>query len=296
VSVRPKNGQRVVELALVNAQAEPTGHKDTAWLFQAELTVTALDGAKAVFLPIDDPEDGLQGVVDDSEELHLRLLYRHERRYAAGRNVAVHAEVEEGEMPSYNVPATVAPVGEGTDFEHVLLSMDELATAGPEELKQGLRPLVEGYRRWLDMRQAEIPGLPEALRPVAVKAVHDGRTAASRIAAGARLLTDPAAPGHEQALQAFHFANETMAAQRRHTAIGALREEGLTYTEALAKVMEQGAKAASSRVALKYPTSVMYGSAGSPYRSKRVWPASSRISASRISADFMRTPCAQTPR
>jgi hypothetical protein len=116
-------GARVVELALVNTQPEPHGDaRDTAWLFQAELDVTALDGARAVFPPIDDPlAEGDRP--DDSEERHLRLLYREELRYAAGRNVAVHAEVRDGErrahrlrttwLPTYEVPATVTPTGEG---------------------------------------------------------------------------------------------------------------------------------------------------------------------------------------
>ena len=40
----------------------------------------------------------------------------------------------------------------------------------------------------------------------------------------------------------------------------------------------------------------MYGSAAAPQASNSVWPAISRISARRISADFSRTPCAQMPR
>lgn len=97
VDVRPRDGRRVVQLALVNAQAEPRSNKDTAWLFQCGLAVSALDGDAAVFLPIDDPADDLEGVSDDREETHLRLLYRGHRRYAAGRNVAVHPHVREGE-------------------------------------------------------------------------------------------------------------------------------------------------------------------------------------------------------
>lgn len=157
VNVRRRDARRVVEIALVNQQSEPTGNKDTAWLFQPELTVTALDGAKAVFLPVDDPVDDLQAVGDDAEELHLRLLYRNERRYAAGRNVAVHADVAEGGrvahrltttwLPVHNVPATIAPTGSGTPLEHVELSMDVLAEATPAELHHSLQPSSRATRR-----------------------------------------------------------------------------------------------------------------------------------------------------
>jgi hypothetical protein len=258
VDTRPMNGRRVVEIALVNRQAEPTSNKDTAWLFQPELTVTALDGAKPIFLPVDDPADDLEAVGDDAEELHLRLLYRNQRRYAAGRNVAVHAEVTDGDrvayrlsttwLPVYNVPATIAPTGPGTPLEHVQLSMDALAEADPDELGSGLRPLVDGYGLWLGDREREIPGLPSPLRDAATGAVREARRALRRIDAGVRLLSDLDAPRHGEALQAFHFANEAMALQRRHTAVRELREkEGLSYAEALQRVEEKGADAASWR-------------------------------------------------
>ncbi|MCP9966613.1 hypothetical protein [Actinomadura madurae] len=257
VNVRRRDARRVVEIALVNQQSEPTGNKDTAWLFQPELTVTALDGAKAVFLPVDDPVDDLQAVGDDAEELHLRLLYRNERRYAAGRNVAVHADVAEGGrvahrltttwLPVHNVPATIAPTGSGTPLEHVELSMDVLAEATPAELHHSLQPLVEGYKAWLGEREDQIPGLPAPLREAAAKAVHDARRAANRIEAGVTLLSDETAPRHGEALAAFHFANKAMALQRRHTAIAPLREEGLTYAEALQEIDGRGKAAASWR-------------------------------------------------
>ncbi len=72
------------------------------------------------------------------------------------------------------------------------------------------------------------------------------RQCADRIEAGIGLLIDPAVPGHETALAAFRFANQAMALQRRHTAIGRLREsDGLGYADAAAKVEQEGAKAAS---------------------------------------------------
>jgi hypothetical protein len=90
VDVRERQGRRVVQVVLLNNQAEPERTVDTAWLFQCGLKVTALDGAQAIFLPIDDPADDVGVVGADVEDEHLRLLYRNQRRYAMGRNVAVH--------------------------------------------------------------------------------------------------------------------------------------------------------------------------------------------------------------
>ena len=259
VEVRPRDGGRVVQLVLINAQVEPQSNGDTAWLFQASLKVTALDGAAAVFLPIDDPLDGVKGITDDMEEAHLRLLYRKQRRYASGRNVAVHPWVRAGErhayrlattwLPVFNVPATVAQVGKDSRLAGVELAMDTLATASVAELAVGLAPLAAGYTAWLrDDQEAKIPELPEPLRPAARSAIFVAREAAKRIQAGISLLTDPGAVRHTEALAAFRFANRAMALQRRHSEVARLREDqSLTYAEAKSVVDARGAAAASWR-------------------------------------------------
>ncbi|HEX5493431.1 MAG TPA: DISARM system helicase DrmA [Mycobacteriales bacterium] len=279
VTVRRRDAGRVVELALVNAQAEPGGTADVAWLFQAGLSVTATDGDSAIFLPTGDPADEMTGptggpaggpdgvnpaadphraavAADDLEDVHLRLLYRHARRYASGRNVAVHPSVRDGDrrahrldttwLPTHDVPITLAPTGAG--MAGIQLSMDALADSGPDDLRAGLEPLVAGYESWLDERQAELPGLPDRLRPAGEAAVFTARQAAARIRAGIALLTDENAPRHGQALAAFRFANRAMAAQRRHTTLAALREQtGLGYAAARVEVWARGAAEASWR-------------------------------------------------
>jgi hypothetical protein len=245
VDVRPRDGHRVVRLVLVNTQREPERNADTAWVFQSRIAVTALDGHAAVFAPVDDPADGGE-VGDDAEEAHLRLLYRHHRRYAAGHNVAVHPHVRPGDrrcawklettwLPVYDVPSTAA-AGSGAQ-----LSMDVLAEADASALRAALDPLTDGYDRWLDTQDAGIAELPPALAATGAHAVRTARIAAHRIRAGIQLLTTPDAPGHADALAAFRFANRVMAPQRRHTAIARLRDErGLGYAEALAAVQDPG--------------------------------------------------------
>ncbi|MEV4621206.1 DISARM system helicase DrmA [Asanoa sp. NPDC049573] len=258
VEVRPRDGRRVVQLALINTQLEPESNADTAWLFQSALTVTALGGHSGVFLPIDDPLDGVKAEGEDLEETHLRLLYRAQRRYAAGRNVAVHPWVRDGDrrahklfttwLPTYDVPATVAPVGKGTPLAGVELSMDALAAAEIDQLRAGLAPLADGYEAWLGDQAPTIKSLPEALRGAAETAVVNARKAAKRIRAGIALLTDPAQARHAEALAAFRFANEAMALQRRHSEVARLRDEqGLSYAEAKAAIDERGVAAASWR-------------------------------------------------
>ncbi|MGH3719391.1 MAG: DISARM system helicase DrmA [Pseudonocardiaceae bacterium] len=262
VAVRRHGTKRTVELTLVNNQQEPPSSADTAWLFQATLTVTALDGTAPVFLPIDDPLEDVDRALEDpenledTEELHLRLLYRDQLKFANGHNVAVHAyaeptirrarKLETTWLPSYNVPTTIAPVGDGTPLGTALLSMDALAEDDLDTLRTGLSPLADGYAAWLDQRAAEITSLPAPLRPVAGSAVFRARRAADRIRAGITLLTDPDKPGHSDALRAFRFANHAMADQRRHTEIGRRREDpSVSYADAKTAVEKRGEKAAS---------------------------------------------------
>ena len=84
-TVRHRGRRRVVELALVNGQAPPASTPDTARLYQVGLTVTALDGQRAIFAGHNDPELADLPSDRDDERLHLALLHRERREYAHGR-------------------------------------------------------------------------------------------------------------------------------------------------------------------------------------------------------------------
>ena len=200
------SGRRVVEIGLVNAQTEPAANKDTAWLFQPKLTVTAaVETERAVFCPIGDPlEDSADAATSggDAEDRRLRLLYRDQLQHAVGRNVAVHASVRGGErcafrlettwLPVYEVPATIAPpAGDGTLLAGLELSMEALAHAPVADLADKLGPLAEGYEKWLDEQAAQIPDLPPPLRETAEAAIFTARQCAQRIQAGIDLVSSP---------------------------------------------------------------------------------------------------------
>lgn len=251
VAVRSAGTTRTVEVTLVNGQDEPVTKKDTAWIFQTQLTITALNGTAPIFLPIDDPMADGNPALEDQEELHLRLLYRDQLKFATGQNVAVHANaepmirrahrLETRWLPTFDVPAT----REG-DVVGAELSMDALATAEPDALRVGLSPLADGYAAWLDKRAAKIGEFPDALRGSAEAAVFRARIAHQRIQAGIDLLTDPQSPRHAEALQAFRFANEAMARQRRHTEIARRRRDpSVSYADAERDVRALGVRAAS---------------------------------------------------
>ncbi len=90
--VRRRQDSWVITLFLINAQPEPKINKDTAWLFQPELSVVAPDGA---------PVFCKRASLDDTATLEARtmaMLYRHEVEFAVGHGVAVTANIGRGPM------------------------------------------------------------------------------------------------------------------------------------------------------------------------------------------------------
>ncbi|CAL9358295.1 DISARM system helicase DrmA [Streptomyces sp. enrichment culture] len=255
---------RVVELALVNRQKDSREARDAHWLFQTEIDVTAFpDDQAAVFLPVDDPLDPANrgNGAEDAEERRLRLLYRDSLSHAKGRNVAVHAQVRDGErnahrltttwLPEYDVRATTAPT---VDEQHLLrgleLGMDELADlavpARRNELSAALAPLADGYGTWLDQQRHKARSLPDDLRASADAAIDQATDICDRITLGIdRLVAD------DTALEAFRFANRAMALQRRNTAIASARagreDDRASYREAYDAIHAKGKAAASWR-------------------------------------------------
>jgi Helicase conserved C-terminal domain len=219
--VRYRGGRRIVELFLVNAQPIPPDLPDRARLFQAALEVTALDGAAAIFLGHNDPSLPELGRHPDDEQWLLALQHREQRQYAVGRLCAVDAAARAGETRAWRLRTTCFPAadvnmvvaGDPKDTPGLVLDMGRLGSPDlqPDDLTRALRPLVDGYRRWLDDQDARIDDDPEIARfaDVARPAMQRARAVADRLDRSVDLLA-----ANPQAREAFRFANQAMARQR----------------------------------------------------------------------------------
>ena len=119
----PPRGNRTVEIFLVNNQREPDTALETAWLFQTELTVTALDGDSPVFLPIDDPltEDAPTWTTPKNCTCGFSTaISSNTPQDATSPHAETVPELRRARLlrttwlPSYDVPATVALADQGT--------------------------------------------------------------------------------------------------------------------------------------------------------------------------------------
>ena len=218
-------GERIVTLFLVNGQVEPEENKDRAWLFQPEIIVTAPEGRadKSVFRRR--PSNDI--VVDDPERDRLGLIYRKRLEFAVGHGVSVHAEVSTEAptkadlvrteiIPRYEVAVTETPGLDPKDRPAMRrmanegwLDMTRLADMEPAELREALSCLVEDYAVWIDEQRkrvgTEIAGFDEPGKGVIARCEETLR----RLREGMNALFSDA-----KALEAFRFANRSMALQR----------------------------------------------------------------------------------
>ncbi|MCW5968506.1 MAG: DISARM system helicase DrmA [Blastocatellales bacterium] len=218
-------GERLVTLFLVNGQREPEMNRDSAWLFQPELSVKGSGEAAGTPVFLRRPSNDV--VVDDAERDHLGLIYRRRVEFAVGHGVAVHAETPDDDptralevrtevIPSFEAPVTETPGLEHEDrpamkkmVERGWLDMLSLADLDKGELEEALKTLVDDYAAWIDDQRARVGKEITGYDAPANEALDRCKTTLERLRAGLKmLLADP------KALEAFRFANRAMARQR----------------------------------------------------------------------------------
>lgn len=252
VELYPRDDRTIVELALSNDRTTSLDAPPGDWLFQTKMKVEANSG-DAVFLPTRDVlADGYDE--RDPERQRLDLQYRHRLEFAIGRTASVtwdegfnaHGDslrratsVETTWLPTADVPQTVAgDAGEAVTAMRLLMDLQ------PDGVDEAFRPLVDGYRDWLDTQVDLASNLPTHLKEIADEAIAEAGLVVARLEAGLELLKS-----NPQALQAFRFMNRTMRDQRMRSQVAAKRSERetLSIEDALAEVEEKGDDAASWR-------------------------------------------------
>jgi hypothetical protein len=235
-------GERLVTLFLVNDQREPETNRDSAWLFQPELSVKGAGKAAGTPVFLRRPSNDI--VVDDAERDHLGLIYRRRVEFAVGHGVAVHAETPDDDLtraievrteviPSFEVPVTETPGLDPDDrpamkkmVERGWLDMLSLADLDKAELEEALKALVDDYAAWISDQRLRVGKEIKGYDAQANEALERCATTLERLRAGLKvLIADP------KALEAFRFANRSMARQRARGiyALKRRRGEDLTF-------------------------------------------------------------------
>lgn len=218
-------GERLVTLFLINGQVEPESNRDSAWIFQPEITVTGLGKAAGASVFLRRPSNDI--IVDDAERDHLGLIYRRRVEFAVGHGVAVHAETPPDDptratlvrtevIPRYEVPVTETPGLEPDDrpamkkmVERGWLDMIALAELDEAELAEALRTLIDDYAAWIGEQRERVGSEIRGYDSPAKEALDRCSTTLERLRAGLKVLLND-----RKALEAFRFANHAMARQR----------------------------------------------------------------------------------
>ncbi len=235
--VRRREKSWIATLFLVNGQEEPPRGtkegKDSAWLFQPELTVEAPDGVPIFCKKVTRRSSGKTDAALRAEDDALAMLYRRNVEFAVGHGVSVQVETAPGckdqavristrITPSYEVPRTTPPTVADAALNPafgllagLVRDMKVLAETDPADLWAKLEPLVTAYQAWIDSQAKRLAdstsGLAEHQAP-AEAALKRCRTTLMRIKEGIDLLeADP------RAAEAFRFMNRAMWLQRTHS-------------------------------------------------------------------------------
>jgi hypothetical protein len=221
----------VVTLFLVNQQPERTRRgepKDEVWVFQPKLRVLGTK-RQPIFVQRKTAKADLSKVDpltrDESET--LAMLYRHQREFAVGHGISVHAslpepwaeravQVETEWIPRFEVAQQTARSAEDDEnLSGLTLDMKTLAELPRAGLIASLRHIETAYRVWINAEQAKLTIPAENLaghEDAARRTVENCRRALLRIRAGIDLVE-----ANPLAEEAFRFANHAMWQQRVHT-------------------------------------------------------------------------------
>lgn len=238
-TVRPKNerGDRLVTLFLVNAQEEPAENRDSAWIFQPEIAVRAIDGHEAIFRR----RGNFEFKENDDEREALEMIYRKRVEFSVGHGVAVHVapnetdpdrahEIRTTVVPTSEIPVTETPGLRAEDRPAMKrmvaeghLDMKRLAEIERAELIAVLSALVSDYAAWIEDQRKRIGSDVKGFDEEATAALERCEAIRRRLEEGVAVLADPKA---KDALSAFRFANRAMAEQRVHSVYALSRRRG----------------------------------------------------------------------
>lgn len=230
--IRKRSDHWCITLFLVNDQHEPPKLRDTAWIFQPELSVQGAGGEAVIhkrhtILELNGTDQTVK-----AENDHLAMLYRRHVEFAVGHGVGVQAAVSADPnfavsvstkvVPSYEVPKSTPPRPEDAEINPsfakltgLVLDMKVLAETNPKQYRSLLNPLVVAYEAWIEREAGRISDSTEGLdrfQDVAHEALSRCRTTLKRIEAGLELLDKD-----DKAAQAFQFMNRAMWLQRTHS-------------------------------------------------------------------------------
>jgi hypothetical protein len=203
--------------------------KDEVWVFQPKLRVRGVDH-EPIFVQRSSANGDFSKMdpLTREESQTLEMLYRHQREFAVGHGISVHAtlpeplaeraiQVETEWVPMFEVPQqTPRSALDDENLSGLTLDMKALAELPEDGVVASLRYVEIAYRAWIKAEAAKLSLPSEKLedhQEAARRAVACCTRMLERIKAGIDLIE-----ANPLAEEAFRFANHAMWQQRIHSA------------------------------------------------------------------------------
>jgi hypothetical protein len=204
-------GTRAVSVFLVNhRKPEPDNRRDSAFAFQAELCLHALQP----FVP----RPNIKGMNSgDWDEKVADLQFCDAVEYAVGHNVSVVATTDD-KGKCREVRTTWMPVAEvekviPRQLDNAQLGMEALSEAETaDDIREMLSPMVTEYGTWIE-KQNDVCPEQQARKKIAEELMSRARNAQKRIQTGLDALNEPLV------LEAFKLTNKVIARAIRQRSI-----------------------------------------------------------------------------
>lgn len=213
--LREVKDQHIITISVTNRSSIPKFNRQQLIMFQAKMTLSTLDEYSFSVYP---KQYEMKKLLSD-EESSTELLYRNEGVYAFGHGCAADWEQNSKNiqqlsttfMPEYEALSMTPNVFVNQDGKKVELEikMGDLAGLSSNESPEKiLKPLIEGYKEWIEKKSNEVVNVPELLKPVARKHLILCKESLDRMEKGLKLLKDP------QVLEVFRLANTAILLQQ----------------------------------------------------------------------------------
>ncbi len=199
-------GQSVSVFLVNHRRVAPDLTRDTAFAFQAQLTVTCGAGFVA--------RADVHAVNSDDPDLRIAdLQFRDCFEFSVGHNVSTTStvvdencfHVESCWIPQAEVELTIVPRMNDIHWQMEYLALLNDGAAAAAELQ----PFVTSYRKWIESQKVILKSLADRRLETAETLLHRASIAANRIEQGIKLL------GDSTVLDAFRLANKAMAMQAK---------------------------------------------------------------------------------
>ncbi|MFK2827123.1 helicase-related protein [Bacillus sp. B190/17] len=213
--LREVNDKYIVTVSVTNRSEVPKFNRQQLTLFQASMTIETPENHYFSVYP---KQYQMKRSLSE-EEASTELLYRNEAVYAFGHGCAANwklnslniSKISTSFMPEYET-LSMTPnvfVKQGNQEVELKIKMGDLAGLSSEEHPRNiLKPLIEGYREWISVKERELSNVPVPLQPAARKHMDLCKESLDRMVRGIELLED------EQILEAFRLANLSILLQQ----------------------------------------------------------------------------------